>query len=120
MQRDELCGISSLCFVDFLLSLAELQATVAKLIVNEEASEASFTCFACLAVFTKPVTCIPCGHSYCLGCIEQTHTCSQCRPAVKVTYYANELLEELCSRFVFRKQALQTLKDMTAESLVKS
>lgn len=99
---------------------AELQATVAKLIVNEEASEASFTCFACLAVFTKPVTCIPCGHSYCLSCIEQTHTCTQCRPAVKVTYYANELLEELCSRFVFRKQALQTLKDMTAQSLVKS
>jgi chromosome segregation ATPase len=44
---------------------AELQACVAKLVVNEEASEASFTCFACMNVFTKPVTCIPCGHSFC-------------------------------------------------------
>lgn len=40
----------------------------------------------------------------------------QCRPPVKVTYYANELLEELASRFIFRKQALQTLKEMTANT----
>jgi hypothetical protein len=43
----------------------ELQATVAKLVVSEEATETSFTCFSCVQVFTKPVTCIPCGHSYC-------------------------------------------------------
>ena len=35
---------------------------------------------------------------------------------MKVTYYANELLEELASRFIFRKQALQTLKEMTAST----
>jgi hypothetical protein len=36
-----------------------------------------------------------------------------------VTYYANELLEELAGRFVFRKQALQALRDMTNNSVVK-
>lgn len=55
---------------------AELQATVAKLVVNEDASEASFTCFSCVGIFTKPVTCIPCGHSYCLACIEKTQMCT--------------------------------------------
>ena len=68
----------------------ELQACVAKLVVNEEASEASFTCFSCVGVFNKPVTCIPCGHSYCLGCIKETNICTQCKPPTKVTYYANE------------------------------
>jgi chromosome segregation ATPase len=96
---------------------AELQATVAKLVVNEEASEASFTCFACMSIFTAPVTCIPCGHSWCQKCIEQAgNMCTMCKPANKVSYYRNELLEELASRFIFRKQALQTLRDMTAQS----
>lgn len=95
----------------------ELRATVAKLIVNEEASEASFTCFTCMDVFTDPVTCIPCGHSYCLKCIESAGKCVQCKDGSggNVQYYKNELLDDLATRYSFRKQALASIKDMTAE-----
>jgi len=97
----------------------ELHACVAKLIINEDASEASFTCIACLNVFDKPVTCIPCGHSYCLKCIEKTNnTCTQCRPPAQVTYYANDLLADLASRFVVRKQALATIREMTKQNVI--
>ncbi|XP_067860562.1 E3 ubiquitin/ISG15 ligase TRIM25-like [Heptranchias perlo] len=50
-------------------------------------SENSLVCGMCLEVFKDPVT-IPCGHSFCLGCIQGSwdqdtdagaHSCPQCR-----------------------------------------
>jgi len=95
----------------------ELNSTVAKLVLSEEASEASFTCFTCMRIYTLPVTCIPCGHSYCKECIQKTGFCAQCGRGVEITYYANELLADLSTRYVFRKQALAAIKRMTVETL---
>jgi hypothetical protein len=53
----------------------ELGVVLAKLVLNEEASEASFTCFACMNILNNPVTCIPCGHSFCRKCVEKTGHC---------------------------------------------
>ncbi len=36
----------------------------------------------------------------------------QCGPTVKVSYYPNDLLDQLTSKYVFRKQALSSLKMM--------
>ena len=63
---------------------AELRSVIARLIKAEEATEGAFTCLACVAIYRKPVTCIPCGHSFCLACIERTGHCQQCGPAVQV------------------------------------
>ncbi|XP_071397193.1 E3 ubiquitin/ISG15 ligase TRIM25-like [Centroberyx affinis] len=69
---------------------------------------AKFCCSICLDLLKDPVT-IPCGHSYCMSCIEgcwdedqkKIHSCPQCREAftqrpalVKSTMLA-ELVEEL-------------------------
>ena len=110
----------------------ELRNTLAKLMTTEEASESAFTCLACMELFDKPITCIPCGHSFCMKCIDsykknhpspgEKDQCPECvsnsggsAPA-KVDYFiANELLENLSSRFVFRKQALSSLVNMVGK-----
>jgi chromosome segregation ATPase len=48
---------------------SELRNVVARLIKSEEATEPAFTCLSCSSIYRAPVTCIPCGHSFCLACI---------------------------------------------------
>lgn len=49
-----------------------------------ELDQESFSCSICLNLLEEPVT-IPCGHSYCMGCIscyweeKLIHSCPQCR-----------------------------------------
>jgi hypothetical protein len=49
----------------FELKERELHSVVAKLLVSETATEPSFTCTQCMSLFKDPVTCVPCGHSFC-------------------------------------------------------
>ena len=100
-------------------------------ILFQEASETAFTCMECMEIMKKPVTCIPCGHSYCEGCLRggavsyelrggegksgEKNSGGECCPECKkkVEYYIeNQLLENLCARYVFRKQAISSLKNM--------
>ena len=83
------------------------------------------------------VTCIPCGHSFCETCLEAACVpvydaerrsgrnsgesesgsgCPECQGDEKgrTEYYIeNQLLENLCARYIFRKQAISSLKNMT-------
>jgi hypothetical protein len=93
----------------------ELRVTIAKLIVAEEASETAFTCMSCLKIFTDPVTCTPCGHSFCAQCMRRRGYCLQCGPKTAVRYHPNELLGALAAKCLFRKQALASLKRLSAE-----
>ena len=44
-----------------------------------------------------PVTIIPCGHNYCLGCKKGYHKdCSQCKGKLKIeAVYRNELMDDI-------------------------
>merc|ERR1711871_215306 len=108
----------------------ELRNTLVKILKTEEATESAFTCLKCMNLFDKPITCIPCGYSFCEKCIdayskekskavENGGCCPECdesgdkRKAKKVDYFIqNELLENLSSRFLFRKQAIESLNIM--------
>eukprot|EP00455_Lapot_gusevi_P003554 TRINITY_DN11451_c0_g1_i2.p1 TRINITY_DN11451_c0_g1~~TRINITY_DN11451_c0_g1_i2.p1 ORF type:complete len:155 (+),score=42.16 TRINITY_DN11451_c0_g1_i2:106-570(+) len=90
----------------------EVKVVIAKLVKAEESTEGAFTCLSCLGIYKRPVTCIPCGHSFCSECIETNGYCTQCGPSVQVSYYPNDLLDQLTAKYVFRKQALASLKSM--------
>lgn len=76
---------------------------------NISVDEAKFCCLICLDLLKDPVT-IPCGHSYCMGCIKQfwdqevqvrARCCPQCRhsftfrPELNRNTVFAELVEEL-------------------------
>eukprot|EP00899_Mesostigma_viride_P015333 jgi/Mesvir1/23800/Mv10613-RA.1 len=50
----------------------ELTNTVNKLLAAEEAQESCYTCMICLAIFDHPITCAPCGHTFCAKCLAET------------------------------------------------
>jgi chromosome segregation ATPase len=54
----------------------ELRLVISKLIKAEESTEGAFTCLSCMNIYRKPVTCIPCGHSFCMGCIQAAGHCT--------------------------------------------
>lgn len=75
-----------------------------------------FTCSVCLEVLRDPVT-IPCGHSYCLGCIEDywnrpkqkgQYSCPQCRQVFnpKPLLCRNTVLAEVVEKL--QKTTLKT------------
>ncbi|MGH0173004.1 UNVERIFIED_CONTAM: hypothetical protein FKN15_012648 [Acipenser sinensis] len=72
-------------------------------------SEDQFSCSVCLEILKDPVT-IPCGHSYCMGCIkncwDQTdhtgvYSCPQCRETFtpRPVLCRNTVLSELVGEF---------------------
>ena len=101
----------------------ELHNTIGKLLNVEEAFDSAFTCLHCFNLFDNPVTCIPCNHSYCQGCVDKLKKsntrgdgkwCTECANGgfVEATV-RNELLDQLVGKFIYKKQALAALKDMT-------
>jgi RING-type zinc-finger len=94
----------------------------------EESLESNYTCLACLRPFNDPVVCVPCGHTYCRSCIQQTgataavgpdvqaqpHWCQECggAPVRQLVPVAN--LESLASKFEFKLGALRDLQRLCA------
>eukprot|EP00163_Fabomonas_tropica_P010008 TRINITY_DN1997_c0_g3_i2.p1 TRINITY_DN1997_c0_g3~~TRINITY_DN1997_c0_g3_i2.p1 ORF type:complete len:505 (+),score=141.24 TRINITY_DN1997_c0_g3_i2:285-1799(+) len=105
----------------------EMHITIDKLLNAEEALESAFTCLNCFQLFDKAVTCIPCGHSFCGHCADQlksaTETqawCPEC-PTTDVSHaMPNVMLDNLVGKFVYKKQALQALKEMTQEARART
>lgn len=45
-----------------------VQQSIQRIVAAEEASESTYSCLLCLELFTKPRTCVPCGHTFCEAC----------------------------------------------------
>eukprot|EP00736_Rhodelphis_marinus_P001988 Rmarinus@m.7778 len=98
----------------------QLESVVARLRHVEEATEPLVTCLKCLSLFQDPVTCVPCGHSYCRKCANElresagnSYFCGECGRAERVDYlFTNETIDQLASKYEYRLQCLAELGDL--------
>ena len=92
----------------------ELLEIANKMLMAEQSSEPSFKCTICSNLFVDPITCQPCGHSFCSKCIKKRKSvCKECK--INVKYFSNEILENLTNKFKMRYQTyLPALKQMAA------
>ena len=83
-------------------------------------------CQVCKSLPVEPVTCIPCGHSFCKGCHYGTGShkqrdsgnpkCKQCSDnSITMYVYRNEYIEELMKMFDLIKNS----KEIVMAVLVK-
>jgi len=90
----------------------EFESVIKKMFISEQSCEPSFKCTICCDLFVDPITCQPCGHSYCSRCIKKRKSvCKECK--IKVKYFSNEILENLTNSFKMRfKTYLPALQQM--------
>jgi predicted Zn-ribbon and HTH transcriptional regulator len=89
---------------------AALGTSLKKVLAAEEAMEACLTCMSCLELLKDPMTCTPCGHTFCSACLKTTNSeCPECGGGglpIKL-----EMLGTLTSKFEFQKQTLNSLHE---------
>ena len=85
----------------------------------EEAMEACLTCMSCMQLLKEPSTCVPCGHTFCKGCLAAAGgNCQECDhegSGFQQTLRVGQL-ETLVAKFGFQKQALSALVTTNATS----
>lgn len=109
------------------------------LITAEEASESTYSCPLCLELFQHPLVCVPCGHTFCEGCIrdhprnvrlrklsahfdspsskEESRGsttslglyCPECRSHTVSSLLESKTLAALSSKFEYRKKILRDI-----------
>lgn len=83
----------------------------------EESLETNYTCLTCVSLFKSPVTCVPCGHTYCRECLETNFRagqvlCRECGDA-PVQHYVEALnLDNLACKYAFKLSALHALQTL--------
>ena len=80
--------------------------------------EACLTCMCCMNVLSEPAACVPCGHTFCAGCLDEgSGACPECEgPASHVVKMGS--LSTLVSKFNFQKQTLSALATTTTQAAV--
>mmetsp|Transcript_49741 Transcript_49741/g.155651 ORF Transcript_49741/g.155651 Transcript_49741/m.155651 type:complete len:263 (-) Transcript_49741:357-1145(-) len=100
---------------DFDTKERNFRSTVNKLLSGEEALESSLTCMGCLRLMQAPVTCIPCGHSFCSTCIQGEDGallgCFECGGDDPVRQVVrSDALDALCAKHAHRMHELVELQ----------
>jgi len=85
-----------------------MKNTIAKLRSTEKALEVDLSCQKCLKLMTGPVTCIPCGHSFCSSCLGDHEDCPTCDMEIEYKF-KNELMVVIVSKTKYRKEIFKAL-----------
>ncbi|ORC85889.1 uncharacterized protein TM35_000322040 [Trypanosoma theileri] len=102
-------------------------AAIKRLISAEEASESAFSCGQCFQLCRRPVTCVPCGHTFCESCLQQhpqnkkrtagnsnsnvcSYYCPECRATTCNALLRVRALESLSGNFGFRRKEVEELR----------
>jgi len=95
-------------------------SALTRALAAEEAMEVCLSCMGCMCPLTRPLTCTPCGHTYCEQCLAtepcaegggeyRTAVCPECDgPAGRVVTVG--MLHTLTSKFAAQKQTLAELQ----------
>jgi chromosome segregation ATPase len=104
---------------------SEARSVGARLVSAYEAVENSFTCSACMQLFSDPVTLVPCGHCVCRKCVYESKDsesgslhCPDCLPGKEHVHacIANPLLDDLYGRLQFFGATLAKLRELQSQS----
>eukprot|EP00798_Chlamydomonas_sp_ICE-L_P022861 gene22861-30034_t len=85
---------------DWSVLAKDLRHTINKIIHVEESLATNCTCMLCMDVFTNPVTCNPCGHTYCKACFSRNGgRCKECGDTAPLGgAQLNPPLDAICSK----------------------
>lgn len=77
---------------DFNLGASTSNAAEAAATAQHKSAIADeFSCAYCLEILVRTTTLVPCGHSFCRGCVENQKECPTCRGAVQTTVHCRSL-----------------------------
>lgn len=86
----------------------QLSNTLAGVLHLEQSLESHCTCLVCMRIFKEPVTCWPCGHTYCRACLDKLHQkCRECGGSAVEVLIPNIALDSLCSKYECKMSSLQ-------------
>ncbi|EAN94295.1 hypothetical protein C3747_50g149 [Trypanosoma cruzi] len=102
-------------------TILTIRALMQKLMTVEEAAESAYSCGICLQVCRNPLTCVPCGHTFCEFCLlnhprnristgNTAQYCPECGLATCNMVVRVRALETLSGNFSFRKKGTKELQ----------
>ncbi|KAJ3092585.1 hypothetical protein HK102_005354 [Quaeritorhiza haematococci] len=99
----------------------ELKAHIEEYVLAEERMETGLLCPRDLTIFVKPTTLVPCGHTFCGGCVNAIRdenyndtVCQVCSSKATNTFH-NQQLESVCEQFLQRRGLAASFLEWTKE-----
>ncbi|RNF09313.1 hypothetical protein TraAM80_02260 [Trypanosoma rangeli] len=102
-------------------AIAALRAVMEMLMAAEGATESLYSCGLCMQLYRNPVTCVPCGHTFCKSCLllhpenkargkGAASYCPECGLASCSSLVHVRALDTLSGNFSFRRKGVEELQ----------